>query len=218
MVNPPPIFDPKHGTTTVALKYDKGIVVLADHRASAGTFIMSKEAKKVHRINRNSVMTISGLVGDAQWLVKVMKLQANLFELERGYPPSPNYLGNLLATILHSQFRTGFPYFAHLILAGVSKEEKRLYFLDNAGGIGDEDYSSSGSGSLFAYGVMEAMYKKNMPKEEAIKVGVKSILAALSRDAATGNGIDVMIVTEEGVQEFTPDETNALLSKYQEMK
>ncbi len=192
--------DPKKGTTTVALKFDKGVVVATDRRASMGTFVASKHAKKLHKINDKTVATIAGLVADAQYLVNLVRANINLYELNRGYHPSTKMIGNLLASIMYEQFRAYFPYFTHMLICGLDKEGPHAFFIESAGSISDEDYVSTGSGSLLAYGVMEALWEPDMVEDDAINLVIKAISSSIKRDTATGNGIDLCVVTEDGTK------------------
>jgi proteasome beta subunit len=87
------------------------------------------------------------------------------------------------------------------LLGGRDAEGHHLFDLGIDGSIQDvDDYVSDGSGSVFAIGVLETLYRKGMSVDEGIKLAVKAINAALQRDTATGNGIDVVVVSDKGVQ------------------
>ncbi len=209
-INPPngigsPFTDPKHGTTTVAAKFKGGVVVATDRRASMGTFVASNRAKKLHQINDKTVATIAGLVADAQYLVDLLRANLNLYELNRGYAPTTKMVGNLLSSIMYEQFRSYFPYFVHMLICGIDNEGPHAYFIESAGSISDEEFVSTGSGSFFAYGVLEALWKKDMTEEQAVEVVIKAISSSLKRDTATGDSIDLCVVTNKGVK-FLKDE------------
>ena len=95
------------------------------------------------------------------------------------------------------------------LLAGSDKEGHQLYNLGIDGSITEkDDFDSEGSGSVFALGVLEAQYKKNMSTEEGIDLAMKSINSAMQRDVATGNGIDIWVVTEKGVRQAVRKEVD----------
>jgi len=48
-------------------------------------------------------------------------------------------------------------------------------------------------------GVLESQYKKNITLAEGVKLALKAINAALNRDTATGNGVDVWTLTDKGI-------------------
>ncbi|MHA1911449.1 MAG: proteasome subunit beta [Candidatus Kariarchaeaceae archaeon] len=202
-----------HGTTTVAIKFKHGVIVAADHRASGGTFIMSKNTQKIHKLNDNTVTTISGLVSDAQYIIRLTRAEMRLFELSRNLSITTKMAGHLLASMLHGQYRTGFPFYVHLLVAGLDEEGNHVYFLDHSGAINDEDYASSGSGSLVAYGVLEALFKKEMTEAKALNVILRALAASMERDAATGNGMDCLVITKDGIKELSNEEIDLVLKK-----
>ncbi len=206
-----PMMDPKHGTTTVAVRFKGGTVVAADKRASMGSFVASKKAEKVHELNESTVATIAGLVGDAQYLVHLTRANLNLYSLGRGYSPTTKMAGNLLASIMYEQYRSYFPYYVAMVVAGLDKDGPHIYTLDMAGGITEEDFASTGSGSLVAYGVLESTWKDGLTEEEALKVAITALATATSRDTATGDGIDVLLVNKKGVKRLAADEVKGYL-------
>ena len=210
-MNGSPFTELKHGTTTIALRFKDGVVVAADKRASMGTFVASKKAEKVHILNDFTVATIAGLVSDAQYLINLTRANINLYELARGYPPTSKMAGNLLASIMYEQYRQYFPYYVNMIVAGLDKEGPHVFNLDMAGGITDEDFASTGSGSLVAIGVLESTWKADLPEKDAIGIAIKALATAISRDTATGDGMDVAVVNKKGVKKIKPEEVKTIL-------
>ncbi len=207
--------EPQHGTTTVALKFKNGVVVATDNRASAGYMVASPRAKKLHVLNEKTVMTIAGLVSDAQYLVKLLKAQIQIFELEREREMETRVVGSLLARIMYGQFRTGFPYYVGLILAGYDHKGPHVYNLDGSGAFGEEPYTSTGSGSPFAYGALESLYEEDMEEEQAKKVALLALRSAIIKDIATGDGMDCVVVTADGVKTLAKEDIKGILgNKY----
>ena len=79
------------------------------------------------------------------------------------------------------------------IMGGVDKEGGHVYGIDAAGGSIRDNYESVGSGSLFAYGVLEDNYKKGMSGEDAVDIAIRSLNAAMKRDSASGDGMAVSV-------------------------
>ena len=205
------------GTTTVGVTFKGGVVIAADKRASAGTFIASKRAKKVHNITDKIIFTISGLVADAQVLVKWIRTQLKLQTLSTGREPLVSEVANLTATVLHSNFRTLLPFMVHFIIGGIDIRGPHIYFLDHAGGRNEEKYIATGSGSPIALGILEDGYREDLTEEEAILLALRALRGAISRDAATGDGIDLAIVTDKGTKYLTPKEIEEKLKGIQKV-
>ena len=51
-----------------------------------------------------------------------------------------------------------------------------------------------------------------MTLSEAIELGIKAVNAALQRDSASGNGLDVVTITEKGVQKIMTKTVNTNVS------
>jgi len=196
------------GTTTIGLTCTDGIVFVADKRASWGTFVASKRARKVFNINDAVGATVAGSVGDADALMRIIRAEASLFELNNQERMSTQAVANLLANIL--QGNKMFPYFVQLLIGGVHREAK-IFTLDPIGGLIEEKMAASGSGSPMAYGVLEQHYLESNPVEENIPVALKALKSAMQRDTATGDGINLVTITQDGFKEYGEHEINEIL-------
>ncbi|MGH6692524.1 MAG: proteasome subunit beta, partial [Gammaproteobacteria bacterium] len=161
----------KTGTTTVAVALKDSVVMGAERRATMGYLIAHKATKKVFKIDDNLGMTIAGLVGDAQILVRYLRAEVELYRLKRGLPMSVQGASSLLANILHGS--RYYPYWVGLILGGLDSKGGQVFSLDAAGGSIPDDYVSVGSGSPFAYGVLEDGHSKDIRKEDAINLIIR---------------------------------------------
>lgn len=199
----------KTGTTTLGMVCKDGIVIAADKRATAGNMIVDKRADKVHIISDDMAVTIAGNVSDAQLIIKLIRAELKLKEVRTGKKPSVKEAANLLGGLLYSSIRqmSMFPGIAHFLLAGKDSSGVYLYDLFPDGSVTKmRDFVSSGSGSVFAYGVLETHYKPDMSVADGIKLAVKSVNTALQRDSASGNGIDVVVVTEKEIKKVMQKE------------
>jgi proteasome beta subunit len=50
---------------------------------------------------------------------------------------------------------------------------------------------------------MDAEFKPNMTEEKARELAIRAIKSAIQRDAASGDGIDVLVVSKNGRREET---------------
>jgi proteasome beta subunit len=186
----------KTGTTTVGLKTNDGVVLATDMRASLGPMVSSKDVQKVEEIHPRAAMTIAGSVSAAQSLIRSIRAEVRLYESRRGEDMSMQALSTLLGNFL----RSGAFFIVQPILGGVDDEGAHIYSIDPAGSILEEEYTVSGSGSQYALGVLEQEYSDDLTVDEAKTVAARSIKSAVERDLASGNGINVAVVTEDGVE------------------
>ena len=204
----------KTGTTTVGIKCRDGIVLAADKRATMGNFIAAKNMDKIYQIDDFIGITIAGMVSDAQLLVKLIKAELRLKKVRTDRQVQVKEAVNLLAGMSYENIRkmSMVPGIVGFVVGGKDQHGFHLYNIDVAGGMTEEDeYTSDGSGSVFAYGVFETLYKKDMSIDEGIKLAVKAVNAAIQRDSASGSGFDVITITDKGFKRILTKEVNAKL-------
>jgi proteasome beta subunit len=119
----------------------------------------------------------------------------------------------LMSNILNSRKFT--PYFVQLILGGWDSAGGHIYSLDAAGGAIPDKYTAGGSGSPYVYGVLEDLYRDDITVEEGIDIAARAMCAALGRDSASGDGMDIAVITEKEFKYLTEDEIKARLEKVQ---
>jgi len=193
----------KTGTTTIAMVCKDGIVLAADRRATAGSFIIDKNITKIHEISDNMVLTMAGSVSDVQLLVKFIKAELRLKKVRSRRDMTVKETANLLAGMVYSNIRrfSVIPGISQFLLGGKDSEGMHVFDIFPDGSITEvSDYVSSGSGSVMAYGVLETLYNKNIGVDEGIKIAAKSLNAAIQRDSASGSGFDIVTVTPKGIK------------------
>ena len=201
----------KTGTTTLGLVCKNSVVLAAEHRATMGTLIAHKRTQKIFKIDEHLGLTTAGLVGDAQLLSRWLTAEAELFNLKRGQEISVKAAATLMANILSG--RRYFPYWVQLLIGGLDAEGGHVYSLDAAGGAIPDEYITTGSGSPYVYGVLENYYKENMNPNEGVDLAIRAVHTAMKRDAASGNGVDVVLIEKKGYQEQTPEKINQRIKK-----
>ncbi|MCF7860859.1 proteasome subunit beta [Candidatus Woesearchaeota archaeon] len=192
----------KTGTTTVGIVCNDGLVLAADKRATAGHMIVNKKADKLHKLNENIAVTIAGSVSDVQVLLKYIKAEINLKRFRTKAEVTVKDAANLLSNMVYSNIRkySMIPGVSHFIMGGRDSESYSMYDLFPDGSLTEvDDYISSGSGSVFALGLLENAYKQGLSVEEGVELARKAVNVALQRDSASGNGIDVITITKDGV-------------------
>ena len=186
----------KKGTTTVGIVCKDGVVVATEHRATMGYLVAHKKTQKLFKIDEHMGLTVAGLVGDAQTLARWIKAEAELYRLKTDKGISISAASTLVSSIMNG--RRYFPFWVQLILAGVDDEGGHVYSLDAAGGSIPDDYVTTGSGSPYVYGVLEDLYKEGLSTAEGAELAIRGLAAAIKRDAASGNGIELAIITKKG--------------------
>ena len=187
------------GATAVGIKCKDGVVLGNDRRATWGYTVTNKTTQKLFKITDNVGMAAYGLIGDFQFVSRVLKAQATLYELDANDKISTKSIAKMVSNMLYS--RKMAPLYTNLIIAGVDKEGPKVYTLDALGSLIPEEFGATGTGMLLSMGILEADYKPDMSIEDGVKLVEKAIRNSIKRDAMSGNGIDLLIITKDGAEE-----------------
>jgi proteasome beta subunit len=189
----------KTGTTTIGIKTKDGVILGSEKRATMGHIIAHSHVQKVFSISDNIGMTIAGLVGDAQLMVRFLQSEVAVYNMKRGAPMSVGAAATLVANVIRQGFYLG------LIVGGYDHKGGHIFSVDGAGGCIEDDYVSVGSGSLFALGVLEGRYKQEMTEEEGIDLAISALNSAIRRDSASGDGMLISVISKNGTKDI-PEE------------
>ncbi len=207
----------KKGTTTLGLVCKDGVVMATERRATMGHMIAHKKTQKLFQIGNNMCLTIAGLVGDGQILARYLSSEVELYQLKREKAMTVEASATMLSNILIS--RRWMPYWVGLLLGGVDSKGGHVYSLDAAGGSIEDKFATTGSGSPFVYGVLEDHYKEDMTVSQGVELAVLCLMVSSSRDSASGDGINVAVITEkDGFKEVSDDEIEKKMSKINKEK
>jgi proteasome beta subunit len=181
----------------------------ADKRATAGHLIAQKDTEKINNITDNIAVTMAGTASDGQLLIKIARAELKLKMLRTQQSLDVKEAATFMSRLVYNNLRkpSMMPGISHFVLAGSDDTGDYLYDIFPDGTISEcKDYISSGSGSVMAYGVLESTFKPDMSLDEAKKLAIKCVNAAIRRDTASGNGIDIFQVDKDGARRiFTKD-------------
>lgn len=183
------------GTTVLALRYEGGVVMAGDRRATEGNFIAHRQIQKVFPADRFSTVAIAGAAGMAVEMVRLFQVELEHYEKIEGRRLSLDGKANFLARLVRNHLPMAMqglvvvPLFAgydHLAETG------RLYTFDVVGGRYEQrDHGATGSGSRLAKSYLRTAFRPDLDRPGAIAVAVEALVAAADDDTATG-GPDIV--------------------------
>lgn len=203
----------KKGTTTLGFKYKGGIILSVDSRASSGQYIASQTVQKVLVINDRLLGTMAGGAADCQYWERILGMQCRLWELRNGIKITVAGASKILASITYSQRHKGLSMgtmvagWDHVIGAD-------LYYVDDQGMRLRHNIFSVGSGSTYAYGVLDNGYRWDLTDGEAAELGRKAIFHATFRDGGSGGLISVYHIHKDGWTKISKDDQTLMHAKY----
>lgn len=221
------------GTTTLAFRFQHGVIVAVDSRASQGTYISSQTVQKVIPITDKLLGTMAGGAADCLFWQRNLGSQVRLHELRNKERISVAAASKLLAnnmmsykgkvaklmlflvlnllSLIYVVF-TGAGLSMGTMVTGYDTTGAQLYYIDDDGtrlkATRSQPYFSVGSGSTYAYGILDTEYKWDLSIEDAVKLGRRAIYHAGHRDGASGGMNNVYVVAGEKWEKLEPIDVN----------
>ncbi|EDV25525.1 Proteasome subunit beta type-5 [Trichoplax sp. H2] len=203
-----------HGTTTLAFKFKNGVIVAADSRASMGSYIGSQTVKKVIEINPYLLGTMAGGAADCSFWERVLAERCRVYELRNKERISVAAASKLLANMVY--YYKGMGLSMGTMICGWDKRGPGLYYVDSDGTRMTNYMFSVGSGSTYAYGILDSGFKHDLEDEEAYDLARRAIFHATHRDAYSGGSVNLYHVKETGWVKISRDDVGPLYYQYKD--
>ena len=224
-----------NATTILAFKFEGGVLVAGDRRATAGNTVVYDRADKVLEIDRHSIMAIAGVPATAWEMARVLEHSLQYFRRTQLQEMSVDGKVRALSKLLRDNF--GFvmqgvgivvPIFATYDTgAADGAGGARLYFYDAMGAQFEvAEYAATGSGSPAVRGILyyeNHWGKKPLAKlseDDAVTVALRALDTAAEADTATG-GVDrnarifpvIKVVSRDGITTLSDKQIAALFKR-----
>jgi proteasome beta subunit len=201
------------GTTILALKCEKGVVIGGDRMAIEGYQVASRKIEKVYKTDEYSAIAIAGATGPCLEMVRLLKTEFEHYEKIEGVKLSIDGKANKLAQMVRNNLPLaikGLIVIPIFVGYDVKKGEGRIFKYDITGGRYEEtEYYATGSGGKDARNTLKKFYKANMPEDDAVKLALSALYDASEEDLGTG-GPDILrgiyptikTITKEGIKDL----------------
>lgn len=189
-------FSLSHGTTTLAFRCSHGVVVAADTRSSCGSLISDPASRKVIPLHHHLIATTSGTSADCAAWLRILRCSVRLRHLHEGQQPSVAGTAKLLSRLLHECHNKDIC--VATLLCGWDHTGPRLHYVYSDGTCYSGDVFSVGSGSPYAYSVLDGAYRYDLPIPEAFALARQAVAHAAHRDAYSGGNVDLYHVRQSG--------------------
>lgn len=181
---------PAHGTTVLAIKYQDGVVLAGDRRATEGFQIAGRQMEKVFKVDAYSAMAIAGTAGPAIEMAKLFQTELEHYEKLEGIQLSTegkaNKLGQMVKANLPMVFQ-GLIVIPIFVGYDPRRREGRIFKYDITGGRYEEsEYHAIGSGGKDARNTVREHFRKRLSEDEAVKIALLALYNAAEEDVGTG--------------------------------
>ncbi len=179
-----------HGTTIVALRFEGGIVMAGDRRATEGNMIAHRSIEKVFPADRHSAVAIAGAAGTAIEMVRLFQTQLEHYEKVEGTRLSLEGKANQLGQMVSANLPMAMQGLVVIPLFGgydLRLKKGRIFTYDVTGGRFEEtEFHATGSGGRDAKNTIKLGYRDGLGRDEAIELAVAALYEAADEDTATG--------------------------------
>lgn len=203
-----------HGTTTLAFKFEEGVVVAVDSRATAGSYVASQSVQKVIEINAALLGTMAGGAADCGFWERLLARQCRVYELRNKEPISVAAASKLLANMVYQYKGLGLS--MGTMICGWDKRGPGLYYVDSEGTRVPGPAFAVGSGAPYAYGVLDRGLRPGLGVEAACELARRAIFQAARRDAYSGGRVAVYHVGAGGWRRVSRHDVAELQGLYGE--
>uniref|UniRef100_A0A7S2EKL8 Proteasome subunit beta n=1 Tax=Trieres chinensis TaxID=1514140 RepID=A0A7S2EKL8_TRICV len=188
-----------NGAAIIGMAGKNCVGIACDTRLGIQGQTVAMDFRKVFKMSDRAFVGHAGLATDVQTMDHLLRFRKNLYELREERSMTPRVLSNLLSTLLYEK-RFG-PYFIEPVVVGLEDDGKPfLSAMDLIGcPVYADDFVVSGTATGNLYGMCESLYRKDMGPDELFETLAQALLASVDRDALSGWGGVVHIITEDGV-------------------
>lgn len=188
-----------NGAAMIAMAGKDCVGIATDRRLGLQAQTVACDFQKVFPMGDKLFVGLAGLATDVQTVHSLLQYRLGLYELNEERAMSPKVFSHLLSNLLYEK-RFG-PYYIEPIVAGLDENDKP--FLSGSDLIGAtvlaEDFVVSGTCTGNLYGMCETLYQPNMDPDQLFETLAQALLASTDRDALSGWGGIVHIITPQGV-------------------
>ncbi len=197
----------KRGTTTVGLKFNKGVALIIDKRVTS-RLIEADSIEKIFQIDEHIGCATSGLVADARVLVDYARITAQINKITYG---EKIFVETLVKKVCdfkqnYTQYGGVRPFGTALLVAGVDACGTHLFETDPSGALVAYKAGSIGAGRNTVMDFLEENYKDNLDMDKVIMLGLEALQRA-SEEGISPEAIEIGVVAEgETFRKLPPED------------
>jgi len=206
-----------HGTTVLALRYRDGVVMAGDRQATEGFQVASRRIEKISKSDDLSGVGIAGVAGPAMEMARLFQTELEHYEKVEGDNLSLEGKANKLSQMIRMNLPAAMQGLVVVpIFAGFDERMGvgRIFKYDVTGGkYEDTDYWAQGSGGKDARDSLKKRWRRDLGRDDALRVTIEALLDAADEDVGTGGpdlvrGIfpTIKTITRSGFGDVPEDE------------
>ncbi len=159
------------GTASIGIKCPDGVVIVAD-KGIKDSLIIPESAEKIYEIDNHIISSAAGFISDARILINQARLIAQQHRVTYDTPVDIESVIREISDIKqqYTQHPGVRPFGVAIIIAGVNKNESKLYTSDITGNYFEYLAVAIGENDDKIKEILRKKYRKDIKVEEALKL------------------------------------------------
>ncbi|KAJ1656613.1 proteasome core particle subunit beta 3 [Dispira simplex] len=188
-----------NGAAVVAMVGKNCVAIASDTRLGQQGLTVATDFRKVFQVTDKTMVGLAGLATDVLTLHDQFRYKVNMYKLREERTIEPKTFAHLVSSTLYEK-RFG-PYFMEPVVAGLDKRDQPfICSMDTIGCINfAKDFVVAGNAGANLYGMCESLWEPDLEPEDLFETVSQALLNAVDRNALSGWGAVVHIITPEKV-------------------
>ncbi|KZT53978.1 putative PUP3-20S proteasome subunit beta3 [Calocera cornea HHB12733] len=189
-----------NGGSVLAMKGKNCVAIASDLRLGNQAMTVAMNFEKVFPVTDCLYLGLAGLASDVITLRERFRYRVNMYTIKEERQIEPATFAQLVSSTLYEK-RFG-PYFVEPVIAGISKKtgEPFIAATDVIGCLNfAKDFVVCGTASDKLFGVAEGLWEPDLEPEDLFETISQTLMNAVDRDAFSGWGAIVHVITPEKV-------------------
>ncbi|KAJ7631247.1 20S proteasome subunit beta 3 [Roridomyces roridus] len=193
----------QNGGSVIAMVGKDCVAIASDLRLGNQALGVSSNFQKIFPVTDRIYLGLPGLATDVTTLKERFRFRVNMYTIKEEREIEPETFAHLVSSTLY-EHRFG-PYFCEPVMAGLSKTPSGGYkpFIAATDLIGclnfAKDFVVAGTASEKLFGVAEGLWEPDLEPEDLFETISQTLMNAVDRDAYSGWGCVVHVLTKDKV-------------------
>jgi len=186
----------KKGSTTIGLKFNKGIIFISII-SNSSNIIENKSLEKISKIDENIACTFCGLSADARQIVSLAIDEIQINKVQYGDEISiKNLVENICEYInIFSRYQAVRPFGVVMLFGGIDKTGIHLYATDPSGAFVEYKAICEGKKNESVVKYLEKNYEENLNFEKALILALNALKKSAGKKISSKK-LDICVIEE----------------------
>lgn len=184
----------------IGIQFKDYVLLAADTVNTFSIIVVKNDMNKIYPLSDRLVMGVSGEPGDSVQFSEYISKNITLYKMRNEFELSPGAAATYIQRNLATYLRSRTPYSVNLLVAGYDTQnnEAELHYIDYLATHAKVPYGAHGYGGFFVLGLMDRIYKKDVPLEEGIEMMKKCVAEIQKRLVVNLPAFKLCVIDKNG--------------------